>query len=566
MANPPRSELDRFMWAISQRESGHNYQAMGPSYHPRYGRALGRYQVMSKIMPSWTRAAGLGHMSISQFLNSPRAQDTVARWRMSQLYRQYAGRWDLVATAWFGGEGAANRVRQTGSYSSWGGDGFTSMPTYVRDVMEAFGTSRQMAGGGSGQLMTSLDIVRRAMSGLNGLRISSTYRSESHNARVGGSSTSWHMNRSNPAVDISGPSDQLDVLARRLSGLGLDAELLWRTKGHYDHVHFAVRSSEPVVVDAFGDGIGDAGPGIQFYRSGGDVMSGRQLSPTEYVETYFPSFAWALKHPELGPILREAASDGWDQLRLQGALQGTNWWRTTSATAREHLTLMRNDPSTFRQNLNTRMVEVRDRARQLGVPLANRYHERIARDSMRFGWSPSQMDDSIKAYSNLSDVTVRQMEGGNYGGMLSIMYDRVERIANDYMINLSDDNIMRWTRQLLDGKKSEESFTQYAQTIARRQWPALAEMIDQGFTPREALEPYRTQIAGILERSPTDVDLMDRRMRRVLTNSDGDLANDAELADNIRQHFAGEWNRTDNAMQAATATTTMIAEMFGRRA
>lgn len=72
-----------------------------------------------------------------------------------------------------------------------------------------------------------------------GLRITNTYRTPEHNRRVGGSPTSYHLDKVNPAVDIGGPTWQLDRIAAAFRAAGGWRELLWRTKGHYDHVHVA---------------------------------------------------------------------------------------------------------------------------------------------------------------------------------------------------------------------------------------------------------------------------------------------------------------------------------------
>lgn len=90
-------------------------------------------------------------------------------------------------------------------------------------------------------MSTSLEVVQSAMQGLSGLRITSTYRDPDHNRRVGGSPTSLHMQKDNPAVDVAGDERSLDELERRLASLGHDAELLWRTAGHYDHLHYGIR-------------------------------------------------------------------------------------------------------------------------------------------------------------------------------------------------------------------------------------------------------------------------------------------------------------------------------------
>jgi TP901 family phage tail tape measure protein len=71
--------------------------------------------------------------------------------------------------------------------------------------------------------------------------VTSTYRSPAHNARIGGSPTSYHMDRNNPAVDIGGPTAVLDRIAAALRAMGGWRELLWRVKGHFDHVHVAHR-------------------------------------------------------------------------------------------------------------------------------------------------------------------------------------------------------------------------------------------------------------------------------------------------------------------------------------
>lgn len=55
---------------------------------------------------------------------------------------------------------------------------------------------------------------------------------------AGGSPTSLHMDRNNPAVDVVGSASQLDALYRQLAAVG-GRQLLWRVPGHYDHLHYA---------------------------------------------------------------------------------------------------------------------------------------------------------------------------------------------------------------------------------------------------------------------------------------------------------------------------------------
>jgi hypothetical protein len=66
-----------------------------------------------------------------------------------------------------------------------------------------------------------------------GLRISSAGRSARHNAEVGGAKNSAHL--TNEAYDVVGSSSKLDQLAAwgRANGYFV----LWKVKGHMDHLH-----------------------------------------------------------------------------------------------------------------------------------------------------------------------------------------------------------------------------------------------------------------------------------------------------------------------------------------
>lgn len=123
------SDAKRVASAIGQFESGGNYKALGPvlpSGSYKGDRAYGKYQVMGKNVPSWTKEALGKSMTPQQFLNDTKAQDAVAEYRMGKLLAQGYGVQD-IASIWFSGR----PLSKAGNAKDILG---TSVPQYVRNV------------------------------------------------------------------------------------------------------------------------------------------------------------------------------------------------------------------------------------------------------------------------------------------------------------------------------------------------------------------------------------------------------------------------------------------------
>lgn len=115
----------------------------------------------------------------------------------------------------------------------------------------------------------------------HGLMITDTYRDPAYNASVGGSPTSFHMDKDNPAVDVAGSFGAMDAFARDVAAVGGWRQILWQVAGHYDHVHVANRGG------VFGD--------LPTYDSGGYLMPGVSTvyNGTGQPEPVFTSSQWA---------------------------------------------------------------------------------------------------------------------------------------------------------------------------------------------------------------------------------------------------------------------------------
>lgn len=116
-----------------------------------------------------------------------------------------------------------------GTVASGMGTAASKVGSFFGDL---FGDGPGRQGGGN-----TLNRVRSLLPA--GAYITSTYRTPAQNRAVGGVTGSYHTDQNNPAVDIAGTRQAMDAVYARLAAVGGWRELLYKVKGHWDHVHVA---------------------------------------------------------------------------------------------------------------------------------------------------------------------------------------------------------------------------------------------------------------------------------------------------------------------------------------
>lgn len=134
------SDLQTFMAAIRQQESGGNYGA----YNAGSG-AAGAYQF---TYGTWQYAMGLAGLGGTFYANLPAndapasVQDAAAAALMSLYYNDYGHSWYNVAEAWYGGPGAVG-------HPNWGGGpGYPTVGQYADSVIAIYNRLGGSGGGG----------------------------------------------------------------------------------------------------------------------------------------------------------------------------------------------------------------------------------------------------------------------------------------------------------------------------------------------------------------------------------------------------------------------------------
>lgn len=123
-------DIDRYIDAIAQIESGRNPRAIGPETK-KGDRAYGMYQVMGSNIPSWSEEALGRRLTPQEFLADEDAQRDVARYHFGKSYKQY-GTPEDAASVWFSGR----PIAKAGNASDILG---TSVPEYINRFRSALG-------------------------------------------------------------------------------------------------------------------------------------------------------------------------------------------------------------------------------------------------------------------------------------------------------------------------------------------------------------------------------------------------------------------------------------------
>lgn len=98
-----KADVVHISQAIAKQESGGNYKAIGPM--TKYGRALGKYQILPVNVTAWSREILGKEITPQQFMENTKFQDAIAIGKMSSLYAKYGNAAD-VASIWHSGRPA----------------------------------------------------------------------------------------------------------------------------------------------------------------------------------------------------------------------------------------------------------------------------------------------------------------------------------------------------------------------------------------------------------------------------------------------------------------------------
>ena len=191
------------------------------------------------------------------------------------------------------------------------------------------------------------------------------------------------------------------------------------------------------------------------------------------VRKLYGDVAAYLDHPELGPILRKAAQEGWDSSRLFGALQQTKYWKSNSEPQRKWGILYTLDPAEAERQRQQQTIAVAEMARGLGFTYTAEQQRYFAGLALANGWSGDQLREHLVARER---TEFGKGNEGNFTNLVSQQYGYLaafldEPEVGDLLLRAAREN---WNEQRLSVELQKTQWWQTT-TDSQRRWDALSE-------------------------------------------------------------------------------------------
>lgn len=282
-------------------------------------------------------------------------------------------------------------------------------------------------------------------------------------------------------------------------------------------------------------------------------------SPDATARAKYGYLAGFLNHPEIGPILREAAAKGWGEMELYGAVTQTKFWQETSAAQRTWWQLTNEDPAEAKRLVAQTAATIQNRAKTLGLPMDSGAIASLATTATANGWTDAQTVDQI-----MQQVNWATLESGD----LTALRDDVKAIGGDYLVAVSDQTAQNYAARIASGELSIEGVRSSMLQQAKARFGWMADQLDQGMTVKDYFRPTRDVIANELGVPPEEVDLMSSKYMSLIEKRDektGQLRaatlDEAMLAARRDPRFAN----TQKAKEMTTSLMDTVTNMFGRQ-
>lgn len=322
-------------------------------------------------------------------------------------------------------------------------------------------------------------------------------------------------------------------------------------------------------VPTAGYGSSGGGGGGRGGGGAGAVVSGKPQSPQQaddLIKSQYGTLAWALNVPELKGVLEQAAIQGLGPEQLQAALENTNWWKTTNSFARDWQKLQYEDPGSYNTALQATKDYVNSQAARLGITIDAATATDLSNKYQMFDWAhnPNQLSHAIADHFLYKPGTVLTGEAG-------VDEQFLKSTAASYGVDPGTSSYQAWMQKILGGDVQKEDYTQEMATLAKSQYPGLAEGIDKGFTVDQITGNLRGALEQTLEVPQDQINWVDPKWNKLINSKDPKTGQPymptiSDALDMVRNDPTYGYQYTQGAKDAAYGMIQNLDKIFGRTA
>lgn len=295
---------------------------------------------------------------------------------------------------------------------------------------------------------------------------------------------------------------------------------------------------------AFGDGLSEG-----FDWSALEGIDWEDVNFKKAVQERFPSWAWAIDHPELGPIIRRAAGDeNWSVDLFESQIEASDWYTERTEAQRAWDVWWESTPEEEkRRRIEEQQGTLIDIKAKLGVELTAQEMYDLTVEGLRNGWNEDELVGKILATSSGRELGVGSIQGN---------MEYVQEAASRNYVTVDDATARQWADRIARGEMTTADLDQYVKQLAKAKFAgneSVQAAIDLGMNVWDMFADHRSVIGSMLGMSSEQVDLLnDTRFSKVLTQPDMTVADTASMVRNMDEYWQLPGGEGQNKLYSLT--------------
>jgi hypothetical protein len=226
----------------------------------------------------------------------------------------------------------------------------------------------------------------------------------------------------------------------------------------------------------------------------------------EYIQQYYPQYAWLLSQPGVAQVIDQAIAQGYgaNTAYMQGQIENSSWWKTTSNAMRQYEQTLATTPGELNflnggSQAQQMLAQIQAAAATQGVQLTAQQAQEISSQALQFGWTAQQINNAIG-----SDVRF----GGQNQTNAATVVQQLQAIAGNYYQSPTSAALQQWAQGVASGTQTVQEFQARMAQDAAVKWAGYAPQIMQGQNMVQLTDSLRSNVAQTLEVAPASINFV----------------------------------------------------------